>query len=156
MSEDTPPPSVAERAVRRYEAAREGMQINLATLANRALHSLHGREQSHSDVVLGSVIIGESGDVEILPARISTWLIPHAQYYLPDWQRGDSDRDFFDLSLEHALVKMTAHGAKAIFFDGFVQRCNLSEYVDVCRGLEELDSPILAPPVKGSDGMDND
>ena len=159
MPQQISPLTVAERAANRYYVARsalEGMQIDLAVLTNGARHSLRSQKKGYSDVVLSSVIRGESGDVEVLSAHVSTWLIPHTRYYLPDWQQGDNDRDLFAFPLGHAIIEMTAHGAaKAILFDKFAQQCNLSEYIGVCRGLDELANPTEATPAKTGDGMEN-
>ncbi|GEM_PF-1771209 len=160
MPQQTSLPTIAERALSRYDtvqAARNGMQSDLAVLASKALSSLHSQpENDYSDVTFTSVTRAESGVVEVLPSRIHTWRIPNTQYYLPDWQQGTYDRDFFTLSLEYTIIEMTARGAVAITFTAFVEKCNRFEYVGVCRGLDELSDPTQATPAKRGDGQDND
>lgn len=161
MSEDTPPPSVAERAISRFKFARnalEGMQNDLIALANQAVHKLHQQESvSYSDVLAYDT--QRAGfHVRATHQRTAfTWSIPGTQFFLPNWKRGDRNNDFFGSAhiFEHTLVKMTEEGFELITFEAFVKDCSLAEYLTVCEGLDDLISSSLEATSAMGDGQEN-
>ena len=162
MSEDESfPPSVTEIAAWRYKSARdalEGMQIDLITLASKAVHELHTQESVSYSNVLAYDTQRAGFHVRATQQRTAlTWSIPGTQFFLPDWKGGDRNDDFFGSAriFEHTLVKKTEEGFELITFEAFVKDCSRAEYITVCEGLDELVNPSLQAASGTTDRQEN-
>lgn len=158
MSEHASTPSVGEKAEDRFRAAYDalrGMEVDLVTLAEPAVHRLHREAEDEYAAHLAAADPRFRAYLEGTPDPIRTWPVPGTAYHLPDW-KASIHRGFFDPKLEHTLIQETRDGDRLISFNQFVRECSEREYVTVCQGLSELVSP--ASPAKHShgDGLDND